>query len=159
MLNHHTNLRCSHRTATFMILTILALFLLIGCASLFRSAGSTDEEAQHQTALLEQALANATEEAINDITSGLAQGHDLKAIAARASTAFLWKLGTIGASTIGVLLTGLLGRLLGKEKKITKAIIKGVESSGTVDAKKAIYTKAIDMGVEDALHKRVKALT
>ena len=159
MLHHQTKLHCSHRTAIFLILTILALFLLIGCAALFRSAGSTDEEAQHQTALLEQALANATEEAINDITSGLAQGHDLKTIAARAASAFLWKLATIGASTAGVLLTGYLAKLLGTEKKITKALITGVESAQGGSVKSAIKRNAMNAGVESTLNKRVQALT
>jgi len=42
-------LRCSRNTALTIISITIFLFILIGCQSLFRSAGLTDEQAASKT--------------------------------------------------------------------------------------------------------------
>ncbi len=155
----HLVLNCSRTTATIIIFVTIFLFILIGCQSLFRSAGLTHEEAALQIAQLEAALADATSAAIADIQTGLAQGHDLKTIAVKTSSAFLWKIIAAAGASVGVVLNGLLAKCLSTEKKITKAMIKGVQSNSTNDVKQNIKAQATAAGVENALHKRVKALT
>ena len=159
MPKHLTILNCSRRTATIVILSILALFLLIGCASLFRSAGLSDDQAAQQTAELKLALADATASAIATAQAGLTQGHELKTIAVKTASVFLWKIIAAGASSAGIILTGLLAKWLGTEKKITKALITGVEKSKNITAKTQIYKKASAAGIETQLHKRVQSLT
>ena len=159
MLNHQTFLRCSHRTATLLIITSILLFLLLGCASLFRSVGLSPEQAAAQESEFREALAKATTQAVVDIQTGLAEGHDLKTIAARASTAFLWKIIAAAGAGVGVVLNGLLARWLTTEKKINRAIITGIETAGEKGTKEIIHTHALAAGIENALHKRVKALT
>lgn len=152
-------LNCSRTTATIIILATIFLFVLIGCASLFRSAGLTDEQAAAQTTELKSALEGAATAAIADIQTGLAEGHDLKTIAARASAAFIWKIVAAAAATAGVVLNGLLAKWLGTEKKINKAMITGVENSVDNHVKTSIKAAAIAAGVEPQLHARVKSLT
>lgn len=50
-----------------------------------------------------------------------------------------------------------LWRKLGKEKKINGALIDTVEATNSKEIKEAAKTNAIAKGVEDELHKRVKA--
>lgn len=159
MQNHQTILHCQKSTAIFIITTTTLLFLLIGCASLFRSAGLTDDQAAEQTAQLKTALSDAATAAVADITTGLAEGHDLKTIAARASSAFLWKIIAAAGASAGIVLNGLLAKWLGTEKKINKAIITGVENSNDKSTKTAIRTAAIAAGIEPKLHARVQTLT
>ncbi|MBA7528102.1 hypothetical protein ES705_20285 [subsurface metagenome] len=159
MSKHLVILRCSRTTASVTIAASICLFLLIGCASLFRSAGLSDDQAAEQTAELKAALTDATQEAIATVQTGLAEGHDLKTIAAKASSAFIWKIIAAAGATAGVVLNGLLAKWLGTEKKITKAIITGVENSNDQSAKQSIRSAAIAAGVESKLSARVKALT
>ena len=152
-------LNCSRTTATIIITTTILLFVLIGCQSLFRSAGLTDEQAAQQTAELKSALDAAAAAAIATAQQSLAQGHDLKTTAVKASSIFLWKILAAAAATLGVALNTLLAKWLGTEKKITKAMITAVENTNDPSAKQAIRSAAIAAGVESKLHARVKALT
>lgn len=154
-----TTLNCSHRSALTILAAIAALFLLIGCASLFRSAGLSPEQAALQSAELHHQITAAATAAVADIQTGLAQGHDLKTIAVNTTSAFAWKIATIAASTIGTLLSALLAKWLGTEKKINKALIVGVEDGDDTSAKKHIHSAALTLGVEPQLNKRVRALT
>lgn len=159
MPQHLVILRCSRATAAITITASICLFLLIGCASLFRSAGLTDEQAAEQTAQLKSALGDATTSAIAEIQTGLQEGHDLKTIAVKASSAFIWKIVAAAGASAGIILNGLLAKWLGTEKKITKALITGVEQSNDQSAKESIRSAAIAAGVQAKLHTRVKALT
>jgi len=152
-------LNCSRTTATVIISVTIFLFILIGCQSLFRSAGLTDEQAAQQTAQLKSALEGATAAAIADIQTGLEQGHDLKTIAVKTSSAFLWKIIAAAGATVGVVLNGLLAKWLRTEKKITKVLITGVEKTNSTDLKQSIAAAAGAAGLEPQLHARVKALT
>jgi len=139
-------LNCSRTTATLIICATIFLFILIGCASLFRSAGLTDEQAALQTAELKSALADATAAAIAHVQTGLAEGHDLQTIAVKASSAFIWKIVAAAGATIGVVLNGLLAKWLTTEKKINKAMIAGVEKSNDQSAKQQIQKQALTAG-------------
>lgn len=152
-------INCSPRTATIIIFTTIFLFILIGCASLFRTAGLSDEQAAAQVAELKSALEGAATAAIADIQTGLAEGHDLKTIAVKTSSAFLWKIIAAAGATVGVVLNGLLAKWLSTEKKINKVMITGVEETNDTNTKEAITAKAGAAGVEPQLHARVKALT
>lgn len=159
MPKHLVILRCSRTTATIIVSVTIFLFILIGCQSLFRSAGLTDEQAAQQTAELKSALEGAAAAAIVDIQTGLEEGHDLKTIAVKASSAFLWKMIAAAGATVGVVLNGLLAKWLSTEKKITKALITGVETHEDGHVKGSIKAAAIAAGVENKLHARVKDLT
>ncbi len=152
-------INCSRTTATTIIFTTIFLFLLIGCTSLFRSAGLTDEQAAQQTAELKSALEGATTAAIDRIQTGLAEGQDLKTTALDASRIFLWKILTAAGATVGVVLNGLLAKWLNTEKKITASMIGAIEHAGDNSVKKAIKNHATAAGVETKLHARVKVLT
>ena len=152
-------LNCSRTTATLIICATTFLFILIGCASLFRSAGLTDEQATIQTAELKKAIAFASSEALQTIQTGLSEGHDLKTIAVKASSAFIWKIIAAAGATVGVVLNGLLAKWLSTEKKINKVLITGIEHDGNNSLKESIQNKALATGVESKLAARVKALT
>lgn len=159
MLTHQTFFRCSRNAALTIITITIFLFILIGCHALFRSAGLTDQQAAQQTAELKSALEGAAAAAVADIQTGLAEGHDLKTIAVKASSAFLWKMIAAAGATLGVVLNGLLAKWLSTEKKINKAIITGVEFAKPNGVKETIQHHATLAGVENKLHARVKSLT
>ncbi len=152
-------LRCSRNTAMLIITATIFLFIVIGCQSLFRSTGLTDEQALEQTAQLKAALITATSEAVATVQTGLEEGHDLKTIAVKATSSFLWKMIAAAGATVGVVLNGLLAKWLSTEKKINKALITGVEKSNNTDTKETIASIAGAAGIEPQLHARVKALT
>lgn len=159
MQYHQTFLRCSRRTATIIILIIFLLFLSIGCAALMRKTGIDQAEADRLTATAIATLEDAAAEAVDNIKTGLDEGHDLKTIAVKTASIFAWKIATLAASTIGAVLSGVLAKYLGTERKITKAIITGIETAKGQNTKAAIQTKAGLAGIEPQLHARVKALT
>ncbi|MBA7705925.1 hypothetical protein ES703_114767 [subsurface metagenome] len=159
MPKHLVILRCSRTTAIITITASICLFVLIGCQALFKSAGLTDEQAAEQTAELKTALTEATTAALADIHTGLAEGHDLKTIAVKASSTFIWKIIAAAGATLGVVLNGLLAKWLSTEKKISKAMITGIETDNDNTVKAAVHQKALDAGIEPQLHARVKALT
>lgn len=154
-----TVLKCSRTTAIIILVTSSLLFLLVGCPAFFRSAGLTDDQAAEQTAKLKSALEGATAAAIADIQTGLAEGHDLKTIAVKASSSFLWKIIAAAGATVGVVLNGLLAKWLSTEKKITKALITGIENNHDKNPKQAVHSAAVAAGIQPKLHKRVKSLT
>ena len=138
MKNHQTTtIPCSQKIAVLLLILLGSMFLLTGCPALYRALGLTEEQAAAQTAkdqadrqkLLDQVRFTSTE----IISTALA-----------------------GA---GAILSALLARWLGTEKKINKAMITGVENSNDNSAKKAIRSAAIAAGVESKLHTRVKSLT
>ena len=159
MLHHQTFLSCSRPTAILILVATSFLFILIGCQALFRSAGLTDDQAAEQTAQLKAALAEATAAALTDVQTGLAEGHDLKTIAVKTGSAFLWKILAAAGATAGVVLNGLLARWLGTEKKINKALMTGIEDANDSSVKTTVKSHALTAGVEEKLHARVKALT
>lgn len=152
-------LRCGRATAITILVISSLLFLLVGCPAFFRSAGLSDEQAALQTAELKSALEGAATAAIADIQTGLAEGHDLKTIAVKASSTFIWKIIAAAGAGLCIVLNGLLAKWLGTEKKINKAIITGIESANDSTVKESVHAKAIAAGVESKLNARVKALT
>lgn len=159
MLHHQTFLRCSHRTAALILCAIIALFLLLGCAAMLRKTGIDQAEADRLAAIAEQNLAAAAAEAVHNIKTGIDRGHDIKSIAVKTTSPFAWKLATIGASTIGAVLSGLLAKWLGTEKKMLAATITGIEHNPTGNVKESVEARATARGVEKQLHRRVQALT
>lgn len=154
-----TTLNCSRSSATLIVCATILLFILIGCQALFRSAGLSDDQAAQQIADLKSALAEATTAAIADVQTGLAEGHDLKSIAVKTGSTFIWKIITAGGAAIGIVLNGLLAKWLRTEKKITKTLITGIENDNHDSTKTTVHKLALAAGIEPQLHKRVKALT
>ena len=70
-----------------------------------------------------------------------------------------WQIATVATAGVGTILSALLARWVGVERKISGAIIAGVESADNGDVKKAVQAKAVAAGVEGKLAKRVKAIT
>lgn len=159
MPKHQTLLRCSHRTAALFLSTIIILFVLVGCAALLRSAGLSADQAADQEARLKAALADAVTDAVADVQTGLGEGHDLEALALKTASEFLWKIVAASASTAGVVLSGLLAKWLGTERKINKVLITSIESAKDLDVKATVKTKATAAGIEPKLAARVRALT
>lgn len=132
-----TPLRCKHNTAGLILIASGVLFLLIGCTGLYKTIGLTEEQAAAQTAK-DQA---ATQQITNQI---------------RLTTTELITTSIAGA---GAILSGLLAKWLGTERKITTALITGIESAKNDTVKETIHAKATAAGIEPLLHARVKALT
>ena len=132
---------------------------MIGCAAWLRKTGIPPDEANRLAAIAEQNIADAAAEAVQTIQEGIAQGKPLPAIATETATAFGWKLATIAASTIGAVLSALLAKWLGTERKITKALITGIEDNNADQTKLFVKGRADAAGIEPQLHTRVKALT
>ena len=159
MLHHQTILHCSRRNALLILAAIFLLFLTIGCAAMLRKTGLDQVEADQITATAMSALERAAAKAVENIKTGLDQGHDLKTIAVKTSTAFAWQIATIAASTIGAVLSGLLAKWLGTERKITAALISGIEKNPTGNVKESVQARATKRGILKQLDRRVQALT
>jgi len=137
-MHKSTALECSRKTAIILFILTGTLFILTGCTQLYRWIGLTPEQtadqvAKDQTARQEIAdkIRLTTTELILTITSGL-----------------------------GAIASGFLAKWLGTERKITAAMITGVEAAATDGTvKKSITAKATAAGIEPILHRRVVALT
>lgn len=134
---HPTTLKCSQTTATIVFLLVGSLFCLTGCAQLYKLLGLSN----HQTADQVQKDQANRQKIIEDI---------------RLTTT---EILTTAIAGIGAIASGFLAKWLGTERKITKAMIAGVESNPTDNIKESIKAKATMLGVQSKLHTRVKALT
>ncbi len=132
-----TFLHCSHSTAGTFFIGLGVLFAISGCAQLYRAVGLTDEQAQEQVAQDQDSRQQIIEQV-------------------RWTT---HEILTTSLAAAGSILSGLLARWLGTERKITAAMITGIEATESPEVKKAINAKATAAGVEPALHRRVVALT
>ena len=132
-----TILHCSHNTAGIVFILIGTLFILTGCTALYKALGLSDQQAQDQTAkdqtdrqkIIDQVRFTSTEIIITAVAGA------------------------------GAILSGLLARWLGTERKITTALITGIEAAKDPNVKKSVAAKATAAGIEPSLHRRVTALT
>ena len=134
---HSTEIRCSHRTAYLFFLTIGILFILTGCTQVYKSLGMNEEQVAAQVAADQETTSIAI--------------HAIRATTTETITTIIAGVGTI--------LSAFLAKWLGTERKITKAIITGIEDAEPIDAKKSIQKAAQAAGVEKLLNKRVQSLT
>lgn len=132
-----TLLRCSQTTATFIFILLGSLFILTGCSQLYKMIGLSPEQAAEQTAKDQESRG----ELVNQF---------------RTTTSELVSYAIAG---IGSIASGFLAKWLGTERKITAALITGIESAGEMGAKESVKAKATASGVESALHARVLKLT
>jgi len=137
MQQHPAILRCSHQTAFIAFLIIGSLFILTGCAQLYKALGLTEEQIDEQVSEDQKVI-------IRTVTQ------------VRTTTA---EILTTAIAGLGTMAAGLLARLLGTERKITAAMITGIEAASDVTVKNAVKDKAMSAGVESKLNKRVASLT
>lgn len=130
-------LKCTHNTAGLFFILLGTLFALVGCHQVYKFVGLSDEQAAAQVAQDQQATQQVIEQA--------------------RLTAYDIITTTIAA--VGSIASGLLAKWLGTERKITTALIQGIESGETLGVKEAVQQKATAAGVESVLHARVQALT
>lgn len=137
MPQHQTFLRCSQKTATIAFILIGSLFCLAGCAQLYKLIGLTDQQTQDQL----------TQDQID--RQKIAEGIRL------TTTEII----TTAVAGLGAIATGFLAKWLGTERKITKVLITGIEAKEGGTTKQVVHAKALDAGIENQLHARVKSLT
>lgn len=121
--------------AGVLVLVGLA-FAAVGCGQLYKLAGLPPEKVDELTAE-DQAVT------VELIREGREQ---------------LWQIATLVVAGVGTIVSGLLAKWLGVERKINRAVIAGVEQAEDGNAKAAIKQQATVAGVQEVLHKRVKAL-
>lgn len=132
-----TVLRCSQKTAVILFILIGSLFILIGCEQLYKMIGLTEQQTAAQIAQDQE----AAQQIIQQV---------------RWTTHEIITTALAGAGTI---LSGLLARWLGTERKITTALITGIEKTNNSNVKESVNRTATAAGVEPQLHTRVVALT
>ena len=120
---------------TFIL--IGSLFSLAGCAQLYKLLGLSDRQAADQVA--------ADQTARQEIIQGI-----------RLTTT---ELITTAIAGIGAIASGFLAKWLSTEKKISKAMITGIEKANELTVKTSVHKQAVAAGIESKLHTRVKALT
>ena len=130
-------LACTQTTATIVFILVGSLFIFIGCAHLYKTIGLTDEQAAEQVSQDQ----DATTQIIQQVRW---TAHDIITTAIAAA---------------GTILSGFLARWLDTERKMTTAMITGVEASTDSTVKELIQAKATAAGVETQLHARVVSLT
>ncbi len=132
-----TVLNCSQKTAMIVFILIGSLFCLVGCTQFYKLIGLSDQQAADQVAA-DQADRQQIIEGIRITATDVI----ITAIA--------------GA---GAIASGFLAKWLGTEKKITTAMITGIEDAHASDVKASVKRNATAAGVESQLNARVKALT
>lgn len=130
-------LNCKHNTAGLIFIAIGSIFILVGCTKLYDSLGLNPEQTAAQVA--------EDQEAIQKIIGQT-----------RITTT---EIITTALAGVGAILSGLLAKWLGTERKITTALITGIEAADPGAVKEEVQKKAIAAGVEPQLHAKVVALT
>ncbi len=132
-----TLLKCSQSTATFLFILLGSLFVFAGCAQLYRSIGMNEDQVSEQVAADQEvrgAIVNTIRTTSTDMISTALAG-------------------------LGAIVSGFLAKWLGTERKMTKALIAGVELNDSKSTKESIHSIATASGIEKKLHKRVVSLT
>lgn len=132
-----TILHCTQTTATVVFIIIGSLFVFTGCAALYRALGLTEKQTANQVAKDQADRQNLIDQV-------------------RFTTTEIITTAVAGA---GAILSGLLARWLGTERKITAALITGIETAEDATTKETVKAKATASGIEPALHARVLKLT
>jgi len=132
-----TILKCTQTTATIIFILVGTLFILTGCARFYDLIGLTEEQTTEQ-------ISEDQETIIRTVTQ-------VRTTAGEIITTAIAAIGTIA--------TGFLTKWLHTEKKITQAVITGVEDAHASDVKASIKRNATAAGVESKLAARVKVLT
>jgi NAD/NADP transhydrogenase beta subunit len=109
----------------------------VSCTSFYKTLGFSDAAAAVQAAKDANAIAAAVD-----------QGRDI-----------FWQLATALIGTAGTVLSVLMAKWLNTEKKLTAAIIGGVEQADNSNVKASIQNIATAAGVEKLLKTRVDSLT
>ncbi len=130
-------MKATHNILSWILVVVGLIFLLTGCVGLYEQMGFTTEESEN--------------------LAGLDRTEFLK-IKQQADSVF-WQTASVVIAGVGALVSGFLGKWLYNDKQMIKAIVSGVEASGSEDVKNAIQNNAKAMGVESNLRKRVNALT
>lgn len=113
------------------------LFLLIGCGPIYKSLGFTDVEAEEQVAKDKAEIIDAIEN----------------------SRAIFWQTVSGALAGLGAIVSGLLGKWLSTERKVSSTLIKGIETAKAESVKETVHKLSVVNGVEKTLAKRVDAIT
>lgn len=136
--NHQpATLRCKHNTAGLILITLGSIFVLVGCTQVYKTLGLTEKQAQDQTEKDQEATGAIIDQA-------------------RITTT---EIVTTALAGLGAILSGILAKWLNTEKKITAALITGIESAANSTTKQKVKSTATSAGIEPKLHARVLALT
>jgi len=137
MERHLKTCETAIRTAPLTLICLGILFSMVGCAQFYKMIGLTEKQTTDQVSEDQKVIIRTISEV-------------------RTTAADIVSASVAG---LGAIASGLLARLLGTERKITKALIVGIEKTPELDTKKNVRDQAISAGVEKALHKRVVSLT
>lgn len=132
-----TYLNCTYNAAGLIFIVLGTIFIFQGCTRFYKAIGLTEKQAATQTA-----KDQASRQQLSDQF--------------RLTTTEIISSAMAGA---GAILSGLLARWLGTERKITTALITGIETANNQKVKKSVNSKATAAGVEPLLHRRVVKLT
>ena len=150
---------CRHNWIFYLMLTIGLVFIVVGCAGVYRALGVPETTANQLGPEDEAAIAAAVQSGISDVVAQVATGTPITTAAVSAGSTLAWKLATIFLGGAGTILSTLLAKWFGTEKKINTALIRGIEKSDKDTVKKAVQAEAMATGVESKLHTRVVSLT
>jgi len=115
--------------------------------------------AVEQGAADEEAIREAVAAGVSDFAAQLGSGVPIQGAAVSAGGTLAWQLATILLGGAGTIVSTLLAKWLGTEKKITTSLIRGVEKGKGGSVKETIKAEATSAGVEAELHTRVASLT
>lgn len=115
----------------------LICFVAIGCMGTYKTIGLTEEQAAEEVAK-DQA----------EIVTTIGEGREV-----------FWQTVSAAIAGVGVVVSTLLGKWLATERKMTAAMIAGVEKVNDGNAKKAIAVESSQRGVGVPLADRVRKQT
>lgn len=127
-----------HWTRIYLCLMIITgLFLVVGCGSFYKILGVPPAEVDK-----------------------LVQDDSLRTLqAVQEGRTIFWQAATAVMSSLGAVVSVLLGKYLQVERKMSKAMIMGIEKVEGNTVKGEVAKQAARYGVDDSLKKRVIKLT
>ncbi len=147
------------RFVTFLLIISIACSMFYGCAAMYRRMGysAIDAEAEAQTD--RDAIAAAVTEGITAGQLEKAERTEYIQAKLKAARSGLWQALAAGVAALSGVVTTTFGYLLKRERKVTAAVITGVEKANSESTKASIKLTALAAGVETTLNKHVRALT
>jgi len=144
---------------TIVCVLFAAVFIIIGCANAYKALGLTDEQAQAAVEKDKAAAQHAGQEVRDALARVLAGEQVPMEDAISTARVTLWQAVSAAIAVVGAAGGAILSKALGTERKMSAAIIAGVEKANPEKVKESIAAEAANRGVKVQVHKRVKKLT
>jgi len=144
---------------TIVLVACIVVYLIAGCASAYKAMGLTSEQAAAAVDKDKAAAQKAGQEVRDALARVLAGEQVPMESAIDNARVTLWQAVSAAIGVVAAAGGAIMTKAIGTERKMSAALIAGVEKANPDNVKKSIAVQSIQRGVGVKLAARVRKLT